>query len=306
MKSTSIILAVTTCVFVIALPAMAYVTPKIGGGQVSDAPMLMPEIFFDGINILVFDEYGYPWVTFAWSAAPYLRPLVPPDEFDPNRPWKVLIGKAYNFQYGWDSVFLNEITHPFPAGSAVWVKVLDQTPILDTNDKDFGYIPIFGTPDACGIPSPDIWWWNKGMRHNVYAVPDTYYGRVSATYKVYIGSISSVPPNPPNPADGNELVDSNGVPLYGSAIVTFRWLRPCPYILQGDIDCDCIVDFYDYVLLSEQWRTASSAPYWADETDINLSESVDLIDLGLLVDNWLIDCLQTPGNPACVPRPGPL
>jgi hypothetical protein len=301
---TAIILTGAIFSFVIVSPVQAYVTPKIGGGQEGGFPMLMPEIFFNGQSIIVYDESGYLWATFFWSAAPYLRPLIPPDEFDPNKSWKVLIGKAYNFQYGWDSAFLDEITYPFPPGSDVWVKVLNQTPsFLDCYDKDYGYIPIFGTPDACGIPSPDIWRWNKGMRHNNYAVPDTYYGRVSATYKLYLGNALS---DPPQPSDGNELVDSNGVPLYGSAIVTFRWLRPCPYVLQGDINSDCIVDFYDYVLLSNEWRNSCSDPYWCDESDINKSTAADLTDLLILTENWLIDCFQTPGNPACVPRPGPI
>jgi hypothetical protein len=292
---TAIILGWAIFVLVIISPVQAYVTPKIGGGQQGGFPMIMPEIFFNGNSVLVFDEYAQPWATFAWTAAPFLRPLIPPDEFDPNKSWKVLIGKAYSFQYGWDSVFLDEITYPFPAGSAVWVKVLDQTPFLESYYKDAGYAPIFGTPDACGIPSPDIWKWDKGMRHNTYAVVDTFYGRVFADYKVYMGDYVT----------GDELVEPNGSPRYGSALVTFRWMRPCPYILQGDINGDCIVDFYDYVLLANEWRNPSSDPYWADETDINKSTSVDLIDLGLLVDNWLIDCRQTPSDPQCVPRLGP-
>ena len=289
------ILTVAICALIIMSPAYAYVTPKIGGGQESGFPMIMPEIFFDGQDILVFDEDAQPWSTLAWSAAPVLRPLVPPDEFDPTKSWKVLIGKAYNFQYGWDSALLDEYTYPFPPGSAVWVKVLAQTPILETYYKDMGYLPIFGTPDACGIPSPDIWKWDKGMRHNAYAVVDTYYGRLFADYKVYLG----------NATTGAELVDANGNPLYGSSLVTFRWLRPCPYILQGDINYDCIVDFYDYALLANEWFNSCSGPYWCDEGDIDQNESVDLIDLGLLTQNWLIDCQQTPSDPCCVSRPGP-
>jgi len=293
---TVAILAMALCAIIIVPPARAYVTPKIGGGQVSWVPMIMPEIFFDGQNIFVFDEDVLPWATLAWSAAPFLRPLVPPDEFDPNKPWKVLIGKAYNFQYGWDSALLDEVTYPFPQGSAVWVKVLEQTLVLETYYKDASYAPLFGTPDACGIPSPDIWKWDKGMRHNAYAVVDTFYGRLYADYKVYLG----------NAATGAELVDSSGNPLYGSALVTFRWLRPCPYILEGDINYDCVVDFYDYALLADEWHNTCSAPYWCDESDIDQSTTVDFTDLDLLIQNWLIDCQQTPSDPQCVTRPGPL
>jgi hypothetical protein len=293
---TIAILTMAFCALVIVVPAQAYVIPQIGGGQQSGFPMVMVEVFFDGQSIFVFDEYVHPWSTLAWSAAPFLRPLVPPAAFDPTKSWKVLIGKAYNFQYGWDAALLDEYTYPFPPGSAVWVKVLDQTPELETYYRDAAYAPIFGTPDVCGIPSSDIWKWDKGMRHNTYAVADTFYGRLYADYKVYLG----------NATTGAELVDSGDNPIYGSALVTFRWLRPCPYILEGDINYDCVVDFYDYTLLADQWHGSCSYPYWCDEADIDQSTAVDLMDLYLLAQNWLIDCQQTPSDPQCVTRPGPL
>jgi len=285
-------LAAAICVVVIAAPTQAYVTPKIGGGQEGGYPMIMPEIFFDGESMFVLDEYGQPFLTLAWSAVPILRPLVPPDAFDPCKPWAVLIGKAYNFQYGWDSALLDEYTYPFPPGSAIWLKVLNQTFELETYYKDSGYAPLFGTEEANGTPSPDIWWWNKGMRHNVYAVPEDFYGRLSATYKVYLG----------NATTGAELVDSNNDPCFGSALVTLRWLRPCPYILQGDINSDCIVDFFDFTLLAKQWLNSCTSPYWCDECDIGHTGAVNMLDLAFLAQHWLIDCIQTPPDAACVPR----
>jgi hypothetical protein len=291
-------LALIICAIIIAATAQAYVTPKIGGSQVTgiQAPMLMPEIWFDGQSIHVTDEYGGPWDIFAWLQSPYLRPLVEPNQFDPSASWKVLIGKAYNYQYGWDSGLLDTTTYPFPPGSAVWVKVLNQSPELESYYKDGGYAPIFGTPDVCGIPSPDIWLWNKGMRHNAYAVADSFYGRLFADYKVYLGDATT----------GAELVEPNGSPAYGSALVTFNWLRPCLYILQGDLNADCVVDFYDYAILANQWLDSTcSAPFWCDEADINKAGSVDLLDMELQMNNWLLDCQATPDNPQCSPRPGP-
>jgi hypothetical protein len=295
---TCVMLAGIISALIIGTPLQAaYVTPKIGGGQYGGFPMIMPEIFFDGESIYVFDEDGYPWSTLAWSTAPILRPLVPPAAFDPTKPWAVLIGKAYNFQYGWDSAFLDEYTYPFPPGSAVWIQVLKQTPELETYYKDGGYAPIFGTPYANGNPSPDIWWWNKGMRHNVYAVPEDFYGRLSADYKVYLGNAST----------GAELVNGNGQPLYGSAFVTLRWLRPCPYILEGDLNVDCIVNLSDFNLLAAKWLDSTCYnPDWCEESDIDHSGTVDMSDAALLTENWLIDCFATPDDPECFTRPGPL
>jgi hypothetical protein len=288
--------AVMVGAFIIAASAQAvYVTPKICGSQVG-GPMVMPEIFFNGQEILVFDELGLPWTTYSWIDSPYLRPLIPPNEFDGNMPWGILGYKPYNFQYGWDSAFLDLWTYPYPPGSGVWIRVLNQSPELECYYKDSGYIPIF-TGDPCDPCDPcNIWYWNNGMRHNTYAVPADFYGRVFADYKVYIGNLS----------DGNELVDDSNNPLYGSAIVSFHWLRPSLFILQGDIDTDGIVDFTDFAILAAQWLDSTcSDPYWCDEGDIDKSGAVDITDLDLLTQNWLIDCHQTPGDPRCLPRPGP-
>ena len=288
-----IVTAVTTiCALIIAAPTGAYVWPMIGGSQV-EGDMIMPEIWLDGTIIRVSDEYWQPWPVFAWSQSPFLRPLVEPNEFNPAAPWAVLTGKAYNWQYGWDSGLLNE--YP-PLGSDFWLKVLYQTPGLETYWGDSTYAPIFGTLDSQGNPTPDIWKWNMGMMHNVYAVPESFYGRLFATYKIYIGDSTT----------GDELVDSNGQPIYQSTTVTFRWLRPCLYILQGDLNADCIVDFLDFSIVTNQWLDSTcTAPYWCDEADIGKTGAVNMNDFDLLSGKWLTDCHQTPSDPCCSPRPGP-
>lgn len=278
-----------------AVPMHAgYVRPKIGGAQIghTQAPMIMPEIFFDGAGIRVVNADGLSWPVFHWCEAPVLRPLTPPDEFDPNEPWAVLTGKAYNFQYGWDSALIDDVTYPFPARSAIWIELLEQSPELEVYYKDGGYAPIFGTPDADGDPSSDIWMWDKRMRHNTYAVEDSFYGRLSGDYKVYLGDA----------ATGEEYVDSNGLPLYESASVRLRWLRPCPYTLQGDINSDCVVDSNDLLLLADAWLSPPcSDPDWCEGCDVDHSGAIDILDMQLLMEHWLIDCRKSPLDPACIP-----
>ena len=46
-------------------------------------------------------------------------------------------------------------------------------------------------------------------------------------------------------------------------------IRGCQYLLDGDLNDDCKVDFSDFVMMAA---------------------------------NWLIDCDQTPENPACIPK----
>ena len=53
------------------------------------------------------------------------------------------------------------------------------------------------------------------------------------------------------------------------AVMQFTFVDPCPYTLVGDLKDDC---------------------------------RVDLNDVAILVANWLVDCIQEPENPACVPK----
>jgi hypothetical protein len=66
------------------------------------------------------------------------------------------------------------------------------------------------------------------------------------------------------PPNGNDFVAVVAGDRHGLAIK-----RNCEYVLTGDLNDDCKVDFYDFKILA---------------------------------DNWLIDCNLNPENPACVPK----
>jgi len=271
-----------------------YVGPIEGFNHAGGYPgVFRPEVWFDGQSMLVCDGDGQlGWRLPPDSNIPVLRTLIPPDEFDPNMPWSVLIDKAYNFHYGWGAYLIDEYNYPFPPQSAIWFQVLNQSPELETY-YDVNFAPLFGTSDTNGNPSSDIWLWDMRECFNYYAVPQNYYGRLFATYKIYLGDETT----------GIEFVDSNGDPCFGSTIVTLHWEKPYPYILQGDAGLNGKVDFSDYVLLAKEWLNSSCpSPYWCDESDIDKSGNVDIADLDLLAENWLIDCSQLPLNPECIPR----
>lgn len=187
------------------LPAYAaYVTPRIGGDQRKHdvAPMIMPEITFDGTNIAVLDEMGNPWVTLTGQARPILWPLEGTDEFEPGKPWyNALNGKAYNWQYGWSNAALDQGL--IPAGSKIWLEVLSQSDGLKTYDRNNYYVPIFGTD---GASNKWRWYESMSMSHNAYTVAPSI-GEWFATYKVYIGDATT----------GAALAG------YGSDTVTLTW-----------------------------------------------------------------------------------
>jgi hypothetical protein len=148
----------------------AYVTPKIGGGQVG-ASMLDIGVTYDPATCELSVEIPA-------GEIPTLRPLIPPDEFDPSKAWSVLTGKAYNYQYSWNA----DEPIPLPGGSAIWVELINQTPGLEIYSPGT-YTPILGTGG-----SDTRWSWNGTMTHNRYAVASPpLYSRYTATYEVYFG-----------------------------------------------------------------------------------------------------------------------
>ena len=168
--------------------SVAYVTPQIGGGQVGKtvAPMIMPEITFNGTNVVVLDANGNPWTTLTGADRPVLRPLTGTDAFDPAKMWySSLNGKAYNWQYGWSNGLLNQSL--IPAGDKIWIELISQSDGLNAYDRNNNYAPIFGSGGTS-----NIWKWNEtmGMSHNAYTVTPGY-GDLSATYKVYLGDATT-------------------------------------------------------------------------------------------------------------------
>lgn len=153
----------------------AFVTPQMGGGQVGmmgGAPMTHLDISFDGTDLAVHIDESV--------ATPMLRPLSPPDTFDPAEPWSVLADKAYNFQYGWNpSGFIS-----LPDDAGVWIQRVSQDDGLETYARppaaEPAYTPLFESDG-------DRWQWTGAMTHNAYAVLDPTQPSYEATYRVYIG-----------------------------------------------------------------------------------------------------------------------
>jgi len=200
----SVLTLITAAVILeLASSAMAViVTPRIGGAQRRHdvAPMIMPEITFDGTNVIVLDEEGNDWATLTGADRPVMWPLMGTDEFDPTAAWyNPLNDMAYNFQYGWDSAAFNPAL--LPEGGKIWIELLSQSPGLSTYDKNNAYVPIFGTDG-----SSNIWMWSETMAHNVYTV-EPQFAQWSATYLVYIGDATT----------GAALAG------YGSDTVTLTW-----------------------------------------------------------------------------------
>ena len=154
--------------------AQTYVTPKMGGGQVT-ADMVHIDLYYDAeantLHARVDDSYGLP----------ELRPLAPGAAFDPRERYAVLNGKAYNSQYGWNVGGFFTI----PPGAAIWIEQTRASPGLECYEnwgRLGSYAPIFGTAS-----SPRLWKWSGVMIHNTYAVSNSPSARLFADYHIYFG-----------------------------------------------------------------------------------------------------------------------
>lgn len=189
----------------------AYVTPQIGGGQVGmmGAPMKHTDVMFDGTNITLHVDDTV--------ATPVLRPLTPPDEFDPAQPWSVLTGKAYNFQHAWNpGGFIT-----LPQNTGIWIERLSTTPGLESYLR-----PPMWQPGTTWTPvlstDGERWNWSGAMQHNAYAVLNPTLSEFSASYRVYIGDATTGTP----------------VSGYGDATVTWQWTAaPVPEPVAGALIC---------------------------------------------------------------------
>ena len=219
-----IVASIVTLLVTFSRADAQYVTPQMGGGQIglANAPMKHADVTFDGVEIDVHvdDSVG----------TPTLVPLDDPFEFEPEQPWSVLMGKAYNFQYGWNpGGFIS-----LPSSAWIWIEQVEATPGLEVYQRppaQPSYEQIFGVDGS-------VWRWPGSMTHNVYAVARPQQDVFESTYRVYVGDETT----------GVELVNADDEPTYGSDIVTFQFSLD----LIGDFDESGILDAPDIDALSEQ------------------------------------------------------
>lgn len=164
--------------------AAAFVTPKMGGGQVGMmvAPMIHTDISFDGVVLGVHSDTSH--------GRPMLRPLVAPDEFDPAQPWSVLTGSSYNYQYAWNLSGLITL----PEGAGIWIeRVSHDSGLLCFKRPPAApaYAPLFTADGERWLyAAPGL----GSMTHNVYAMVDPSETVYSATYNVYLGDLQTGEP----------------------------------------------------------------------------------------------------------------
>ena len=98
-------------------------------------------------------------------------------------------------------------------------------------------------------------------------------------------------------------IDGAPVPTAGSSWTMKVSLgqEVCLFVLAGDLNNDCKVDFMDLKVLPEQWLQPPGLPS-ADIWPSGGDDMVNFEDFSVMAESWLIDCQANPANPACVPK----
>ena len=89
--------------------------------------------------------------------------------------------------------------------------------------------------------------------------------------------------------DGADLYRDSNINVLDIASLAKSWLeKTMPCVIEGDINCDSIVNLVDFEIISAKWFNDNCAdPNWCDGTDINRDNNVNLLDLKYLSESWL-------------------
>jgi alpha-tubulin suppressor-like RCC1 family protein len=79
-------------------------------------------------------------------------------------------------------------------------------------------------------------------------------------------------------------------------------LKGCIYNLVGDISNDCTVNLDDMIILARQWLQPPDTPSADIAPPPNGNGITDFLDFATLANNWIVDCIDNPSNPACIPK----
>jgi hypothetical protein len=176
--------ALLLVLFASSATADTIVVPVPNGGIETTQTMDMDKITLTGTTLSVKST--------SYSGA-VLEPLPAGYAFAPTAAYyTALNGKAYNYEYGWNSNASS--LSSLPSGDAIWIDLLSETPGLQTYYGSYSYSPhdysqIFATNGA-------IWEYGNsasGMQHNTYAVLNPTQNTYTANCEVYVGDATGAP-----------------------------------------------------------------------------------------------------------------
>jgi hypothetical protein len=82
---------------------------------------------------------------------------------------------------------------------------------------------------------------------------------------------------------------ANALPFTRTSVLSVTATTAWPCALPGDLNCDCVVNITDIMLVASVWHTAMSDPEFNPDYDID-DEHIDIVDIMLLAIHWGDSC----------------
>jgi hypothetical protein len=79
-------------------------------------------------------------------------------------------------------------------------------------------------------------------------------------------------------------------------------LKGCLFNLNGDLNNDCRVDLEDMAVLAGLWLQTPDTTSAGIALALNGDGTIDFLSYAALANNWIVDCIENPNNPSCVPK----
>ncbi len=129
-------------------------------------------------------------------------------------------------------------------------------------------------------------------------------------FALYVGYISNSYNNEfwgficDTPFTSVKLVGAKGSNQQSYQLDNMVYAYYCHYALAGDFDGDCKADLEDFAIMAGAWLSSVGGPAWKPACDLAAPPDgeINLMDLGVLAGNWLLDCVADPAHPACIPN----
>lgn len=117
--------------------------------------------------------------------------------------------------------------------------------------------------------------------------PTMYYCRLT-TNKSGDDAVSQVPGVAPGTYDITVVSDHTLLNVKRSVVIAKpNTTVDMGTLLEGDVQMDGFVDFYDFGIFAWAWLTSTTDPDFDEMADFDRNEFIDIFDLSLLTSNWL-------------------
>jgi hypothetical protein len=88
---------------------------------------------------------------------------------------------------------------------------------------------------------------------------------------------------------------ANALPFTGTSVLSLTATAAWPCALPSDLNCDCVVNTTDIMLVASIWHTAVGDPEFNPDYDVDDDGYITIVDIMLVAVHWGETCLPEGG-----------